>query len=545
MKKITSVIFLLSVYIQVNAQVFSWANKYDFSDYNLGLSISLDAAGNSYIGGHYFNYPVPGPVTPNPSGAYIAKFNATGDIVWSDTVNGSDDYWEKVNVDPSGNVYLGTFVSGTRTLAGGTTVTSSGAKDALIAKYSSSGTLLWAKTAGWTGNDVIQGIGTDASGNVYIAGYYSGMAMFDGIMLMGDGQTDIFVAKYSPTGTALWAQSAGGSADNVTGNGFDQALDLSVDNNGNVYITGYFLSSAAFGATTLTGTATRDAFVAKLSTSGGWIWATKIGSGASAVAVSADNSGNSYVSGSFSGTSMFGSTSLTSAGSVDAYLAKLNSSGAVSWVRKAGGTDTDVTYDVSLDALGNPHVIGSFRGNMSIGDTAFTLSGQENTFIAKYDAAGNFDWAKQISGIAATNDVVTGYGIDIDASGNVFSTGEIFEAALFDAITVTSSKSSEAFVAKLASNVSAGVNEIADSRLNCRIFYTGDHTIEMVYETDRPAEIQLQVMNVSGQCVYSENNVQLNGKGNRRITLPRTAQGIYFVNVISKEKRSAFKFVID
>ncbi len=134
---------------------------------------------------------------------------------------------------------------------------------------------------------------------------------------------DVFAAKLSPSGKFLWAVSAGGSGGDDVGSG------IAVDNAGNSYVTGGFEGTATFGSTTLTSKGNADIFVSKLSPSGKFLWAVSAGGsggdGGSGIAV--DGSGNSYITGGFEGTATFASTTLTSKGSNDIFMAKLDSGG--------------------------------------------------------------------------------------------------------------------------------------------------------------------------------------------------------------------------
>ncbi|HEY0030232.1 MAG TPA: T9SS type A sorting domain-containing protein [Bacteroidia bacterium] len=547
MKKTITLLAFLSAYAFMNAQTFDWAKKFSLSNYTLGTSIELDAAGNIYVSGSYYETGSAGPPS-GPSGAYIAKFDNSGNLQWRDTVNGSDGEWQRVAVDPSGNVYLGTFVTGTK-MVGGTAVTSAGVKDMLISKYDPSGTLLWVKTAGGTANDVIQGIDTDAAGNIYITGYFGGTALFDGISLSASGNADIFVAKLNPAGAFLWAEKATGASDVGSGVGLDQALNISVDNAGNSYIAGYFVSSAVFGTITITGANVRDGYIAKINTGGTWDWATTIagttGSIATAMSIATDITGNSYVAGSFSGTTNFNGATLTSLGSNDAYLAKFNNSGAFVWARQAGGTGNDLGHAVMVDALGNPYLAGSFTANATVGDTSFTIAGEENAFIAKYDNAGTFSWAKQIKANTGAWEFVTPHGMDTDAAGNVYVTGVFFAGAIFDGITLTATlAAADAFIAKLNPSVATNINAVAETAAQFQIADGGNQTLQLLYKTEQPSIVDLEILSVTGQCIYMERNIQLEGKGSKSIALPACSKGMYFVNLISKENKKALKMVI-
>ncbi|MDY0112281.1 MAG: SBBP repeat-containing protein, partial [Candidatus Syntrophosphaera sp.] len=149
----------------------------------------------------------------------------------------------------------------------------------------------------------------------------------------------------------LWAKQAGGTYS-------DEGNGIAIDSSGNSYVTGRFQGTATFGTTTLTTTGSSeiaDIFVAKLDSSGNWLWATKAGGNDRDYGydIATDFSGNSYVTGYFNGTASFGGTTLTSSGQEDIFVAKLDSSGNWLWAKKAGGTCSESGLSIATDSSGN------------------------------------------------------------------------------------------------------------------------------------------------------------------------------------------------
>ena len=126
----------------------------------------------------------------------------------------------------------------------------------------------WATQAGEYNFDQSEGICVDSDGNAYVTGFFAGKITFGEIILNGQGETDIFVAKIDDSGKWLWAKRAGG-------NDFDKSYSISVDDWGNTYFTGDFKNTSTFGSTTLTSQGVYTTFVAKLDRYGNWQWATQ------------------------------------------------------------------------------------------------------------------------------------------------------------------------------------------------------------------------------------------------------------------------------
>ena len=304
---------------------------------------------------------------------------------------------------------------------------------------------LWAKKAGGTGSDWGYGIAVDTSGNSYVTGYFQGTATFGSTNLTSNGGYDIFVAKLDSSGNWLWAKKAGGTSD-------DEGHGIAVDASGNSYVTGFFGGSASFGSTTLISNGNYDIFITKLDSNGNWLWAKNAGGPNydSGCGIAFDTSGNSYVTGTFYSSADFGSTTLTSYGDYDIFIAKLDSSGNWFWAKNAGGTNVDIGYGIAVDTSGNSYVIGYFESGIVIfGPTTYLISsGYSDLFIAKLDSSGYCLWAQKAGG---TSDDY-GYGIVVDASGNSYVTGYFDSDATFGSIILYNNRYYDIFIAKLDSS---------------------------------------------------------------------------------------------
>lgn len=153
------------------------------------------------------------------------------------------------------------------------------------------------------------------------------------------------------------------------GNANDEAMDLVVDNAGNTFTTGYFSQSASFGSFNLNAAGSGDIFIAKQNAVGNYIWVVRAGGSNSdrGLAISADANGDIYVTGTFTGLANFGPTILTSNGQQDIFISKLDANGNFIWTQKFGGLDNDVPYDIVNDANGNCIITGQFRDTVQFG----------------------------------------------------------------------------------------------------------------------------------------------------------------------------------
>lgn len=246
------------------------------------------------------------------------------------------------------------------------------------------------------------------------------------------------------------------SGDSGDGYGYDIAVDAA----GSVYTTGAFEGTVDFdpgaGVVNLTSAGSGDVFISKIDSYGDFVWARRLGSTGDDLArgLATDSSGNVHVVGKFQGTVDFdpgsGVSNLTSAGFTDAFVAKFDPSGGVLWAQRFGGTSIDEAMSVAVDASGNVHVVGSFGDTVSFGSTSLTASNLD-VFVLKLNASGVVAWAVGFGG----TDPDDGWGIAVDSSGNVYTSGYFRLTVDFDpgggVISRTTAGFEDAFVLKLTS----------------------------------------------------------------------------------------------
>ncbi len=222
-----------------------------------------------------------------------------------------------------------------------------------------------------------------------------------------------------------WMQRAGGFT-------ADEAESISIDSNNNTYTTGYFTATAKFGSTVLNTLGVSDIFVTKTDANGNFLWAVKAGDGGSdrALAIKSDALGNSYITGYYYGTATFGTSTITSTGLQDVFVAKYDPNGNLKWVVSAGGSLSDIGNAITVDNNGNVLIAGEFTGTAAFGTHILTGTGSNiNVFTAKLDSAnGNFIWAK--SGTGPHTD--RALGVACDPSGGVYVTGQFSDTITFD-----------------------------------------------------------------------------------------------------------------
>jgi hypothetical protein len=462
-----------------------WAQSTGSVSNDYGNAVCTDADGNVYMTGTFQGASITfGPFTLyNTSEGFldffVVKFDVQGNVIWAISDGGAaDDFAYGICVDPSDNVFItGYFnspslVIGTSVLANVQTAVN--APEVFVAKYGSNGQAIWGRCsdAGPTQNYArAYGIGSDASGNVYVTGHYGYDASvnFDGITLPSYGALDMFLVKYDTDGNVLWAERMGGSDS-------DYIQAVHVEPSGNIHITGAFINSANFGGITLnsTNTAYQEIFVAKYDSSGNSIWANYAlvpyaGNYASGTGIAADGDGNVYISGYYQYSISFGEDTLSNAGNFGIFIAKYASNGTPLWGRSPGGTATDKSSGLCIEPDGNVLYTGYFESPfLSFGAYPVINAnvGFKDGFIARYDPNGNALGAVGIGGPG--NEYAMG--ITSGPEGDIYSAGYYGSYSLnFSGTTVTNNGSHDTYLAKLDRDGFVGVPSIKGSG-NVRVF---------------------------------------------------------------------------
>ncbi len=249
----------------------------------------------------------------------------------------------------------------------------------------------------------------------------------------------IAVSILAQTPEWLMVERAGGAE-------FDDGLSISLDIDGNIYVTGIFELTASFGSYNITSNGMHDIFIAKMDPDGNWLWATSAGGihDDFGYSISVGELGYVYVTGSFQETASFGPYVLASSGAKDIFVAKINSEGDWLWVSQAGGSDSESGISIKADVGDSVYVTGIFKGSANFGSYNLSSNGEYDIFIAKIDPAGTWLWANNAGG---TSDDYS-YSIDTEPAGNVFITGAFTGTADFDTNSLTSNGAKDIFVAK-------------------------------------------------------------------------------------------------
>ncbi|MEQ2006712.1 MAG: immunoglobulin domain-containing protein, partial [Limisphaerales bacterium] len=407
---------------------------------------SRDAADNTYLSGSFQGTTTIGTNVLVSSGlydAYIAKVSASGTVLWARKVGGTgDESGFGVAAVANGDVFFCGRFQNTANF-GTTNLTASGVGDLFLARYDSNGNLIWARKAGGAGDDSAYAVAADAAGNAYVSGEFNGTTDLGGIQFVsGSASGNGFVAKYGPTGALVWASA-------LSGTGTPTARKIRLDGATNVYVAGSFQGTIQFVTPFLSSAGSDDAYVLKLSSAGVTQWVQQFGAGASDAigALDLGPDGSVHVAGNFRGSVAFGTNTLNNIGGADVFTAKLDPAGNVLWARQAGGGGTDGASSVSVDPQGKVFVAGTYNNAATFSATPLASSGASDLFVVHYDANGIQRWVRSSS----NGQNITGTEIATDSTVGLLVSGEFLGNLALDAIPLSSLGQRDVFHARITS----------------------------------------------------------------------------------------------
>jgi len=359
---------------------------------------------------------------------------------WAGSFGGvGDDVVRAMAVDDDGNVYTTGYFTDTSDLdptEGESNLVANGFYDIFIQKVDTEGNLVWALGFGADFFDLGTGIEVDSDGFVYVTGVFEQTVDFDPsdntFELTSSGGQDIFVLKLSPEGDFVWAKTMGSP-------GYEEAVSIGSDANGNVFVSGYFSETGDYNpgedVFELTSNGGQDAFVVKLDQNGQFIWALNFGGSEQELVLGMDvnSEGDVFMTGSLASSVDFDPSEAIEERSPindrDGYVLKINTNGGFEYATVVGGNGGITSWDVALDSEGNAYTAGGFNGEFSTGlANPVSSIGFEDAFVTKINPLGDVEWTSVIQG----PDFQNAYDVNTDPSGNVLLAGYFGGEADFD-----------------------------------------------------------------------------------------------------------------
>lgn len=340
------------------------------------------------------DYDVEQPISGTCVDAPDAGVDGPPPVGWAIAASSSrDDFAYGVAFDPAGNTYVVGAFYGAAVIAG-QAVNSNGSSDLFVAKLSPQGERLWVRTFGGTGTDEALDVAATATQVVIVGSFSNAVDFGTGLLTAPAGSTAGFTLSLDPTGATAWADHLAGTS----GVSF-RSVDAS---DTDVAVMGQFYGTITLPTGPATGRM-GDLVALRYEATGTRAWAHVLGSTSfdNVGGVALDATGDVIVGLQFRESLDVGvGTPLTSAGNADIAVAKLaRTSGAPTWARPYGGTGNESL--AALDVAGGTIALaGSFLGATAIGTTTATSAGIDDAFVASLDASGAVGWVKTFGAAA-------------------------------------------------------------------------------------------------------------------------------------------------
>lgn len=349
----------------------------------------------------------------------IQKTDSTGELIWAKQISGEPNRQvtgQNIKCDTLGNIIVIGDFTNTVDFDPDTShadLNSNGQKDVFILKMDTAGNFVWVKKLGGLNSELANGLTIDGAANIYVTGtFYDSIDLDPGLgvlMNYSNGLKDFFIVKIAPNGHLIWAKNYGGI-------GSDYCNSVETDSQSNLVLTGSYSGLTYFDSTdstqVLTGSQSKNLFVLKLDSSGGFIWVrgTQPSNNIIGNGLSFDSIGNIYVSGIFDEYANFDTASASTLYTsermdfdvYDSYILKLRSNGDFVWVKGFQGYGANSVSSPVFTTNNDMIISGSFTNLIDVDpssfDYIFTGSAYTSMFIERLDSLGSFIWASPFYG---------------------------------------------------------------------------------------------------------------------------------------------------
>jgi hypothetical protein len=546
-----TLIFFLLLSINSYSQEWDWAKRAGYFAFDYGYGVCADKNGNVYVSGKFemdaiFDDTMV--VVTNNHDIFTAKYDQYGKIQWVRTAGGEwGDYAHAVTCDDNGNVYVtGEIEMDVEFYGSDIKLSSWGDNDIFIAKYNTHGQLLWAKRAGGRGSD--RGYSIALSGDhFYLAGSFNDTAYFENVMVVSSGHHDTYLAKYNLEGKLIWVRRGGGPSE-------DRAFGVTVDPNGDVYMTGFYHNEIEFAGTQYQSNGARDMFLVKYSPNGQFLWFRTAGGlrNDDGAAVVAGKDGRIYVTGGFREQSFFGNIEMwAKKGDLDIFTACYTKDGEIVWVRKAGGDINDKGFAIALDDTLNVYVTGYFGYESEFGSQTITAVDSADIFVMKYDKDGNFKWVMTAGGEKDHSYQMgteeAGRSLWVDKNGNLIVSGSFRSDATFGSTHLQGWMHSDIFVAKIKQTGSKDFETslpLLKLEGQVQIFPNpADGFVNLRYSSEEAADVTITIQSLNGQTLYHKKHNSTNVL-NESLDLSSFSAGLYLLQITTKDAQMVRQLII-
>lgn len=510
------IVFLVSFSNIITAQTFEWVRTSEDLDFEKSV---VDETGNLYVTGCEF---------------VLLKYDENGVPMWTINSTAYDNINMDIVISVDGFIYVGGFFRGELQLGSTELIsTNNGSSYSyFLAKFAQNGSVIWAKKLNEyrEGTDIKMAI--DNNSNIVFSGRTSDSLIIDTINIYDSGNIG-FISKYNSSGNILWSRLVGNYGTSF--NGFGSILDVAVMPDNNLLIAGEFGSTFSIDSMTFNSAASSDAFIAKYSDNGNFIWAIPYGmtSGVDNSIIAAGDNGDFYLSSSVVTSTPYFNQYIIGYGFTDVVVSKHNSNGECAWAKYYGSTDQEKIYDMIIDNEENIIVTGGFADNATFYPLMLTHNGPTSymdAFIVIIDSTGTANNSISIGGPYDDE----GLDLSIDGNGNLFSIGYIYEPTYFGPDLY-----GYPYGSSYATKISGFVNSIENNNSNSNLLAIypnpANDFIDIVLPNTSNEFWNICIYNIVGEKVKSYPPLEGRaGVGIKALNVSNLNAGVYIVNVSSR-----------
>ena len=544
MKKLISIIYILTLTLYSQAQNWQWAKNIHGPNSEFALIACVDNQGNSYVIGAFDTNPcIFDTDTLNGGGYsthYLAKYSPSGNIIWAKKTGNSFSLncysgIFKLVFDSTSNSLLFAGAVGSYFQLNSTTVTSSpGDMEAIFGKANLNGDILWYHTITGNGSQSGNTIDFDGAGNVYAIGT-SNMAFNVGNDSL---QAGVFFIKYDSNGNQQLIKT-------ITNSPASQWIDLHISNT-NFYLSGSGGNTMDIDTIHLVNTNMHGYLIAKFNLNGDVLWAKLTGSiniGTLCLSSAIDLNENFYTITTIVDSAVFGGSTIYTTGARDIAIVKYDSSGNFVWVRQADYSISNSTiygaYAITSDKLGDIYITGEFGGTAHFGTNTITATTPRAMFIAKYTPNGDcvgVDYFGDAEGLA----------VAVDNTNNPIVSGTFINTVNIGTTSFTCNNTYDAFVAK--HDAITGINNQQKMASNNQLLIyanpnSGKCNITVPTDLLHQNNLVLSIYNSQGKIIQQQTVTTSQQK--IKINIESEASGIYNAVLSNGNKSYSGKIVFE
>lgn len=444
-----------------------------------------------------------------PFGTYCVKYDTLGNIQWAIENVGGDG----ITYNGNGALYLYNN------------------QNASIQKIDLNGNVIWNNTIF---NSTI--FGTNGfldlfckGNNIYATGFYSGNAIFTNTTLVNNeptsGDWDIFIAKLNDMGVDIWAVSAGG-------NGLDKGYDILVDDNDDVYTTGYFRDTANFSGIQKITNGLQDIYIAKYDANGNIAWVNTYGGTGFDMGgrLTIDANNNLYTIGRFNNTITFGSNSITASGS-DVFITKTSPSGTLFWSKVISGMGNDEEAEIQ-HINGEINFIATTAGNVTLNSLSQNQLGGLDMCFGTIDTTGADLWLKLYGG--ATDDEANSI---VCTNENIYFSGNFKTTANFDTYSLVSQGQWDVVVGKIGPIIPTSIHE---NKFKEQVIVFPNPASDRVFLKTTADYSSIEILDISGKLLFRQD---IEGKQIHEVKLD-LPEGLYVLKQINNTSSHVSKLSV-